>query len=140
MAVDVAMPIIAGAAVFATLYPYPPRPSTDQTNIMRDRASSGVCRGLPEGHRMRIARVAACPTAPLAFATTATAQTTPARSRGAIIAVDGNVITIAARESDTVKVTVVDIKENSVVGVASLDAPSGQLEWRRWSRSTAARP
>lgn len=91
---------------------------------------------------MKIARIAACLTALLAFAATVTAQTTPTRIRGAITAVDGNVITIATREGDTVKVTMAenwsvllvapvtmaDIKENSFVGIASLKAPNGRLE------------
>jgi len=76
----------------------------------------------------------------LAVTATASAQTTPTRIRGAITAMDGNVVTIATREGSTVKVTMADnwsvllvapigmadIKENSYVGVASLKAPDGK--------------
>jgi len=77
----------------------------------------------------------------LAVAATAVAQTTPTRIRGAITAIDGNVVTIATREGGTVKVTMADnwsvllvsplaladIKENSYVGVASLKGADGKL-------------
>jgi hypothetical protein len=77
----------------------------------------------------------------LAIAATANAQTTPTRIRGAITAIDGNIVTIATREGNTVKVTLADnwgvalvvpmtmadIKENSFVGIASIKGPDGKL-------------
>lgn len=77
----------------------------------------------------------------LAIAAGASAQTTPTRIRGTVSAIDGNVITIATREGNTVKVTMADnwglamvmpialseIKENSFVGIASLKGPDGKL-------------
>jgi hypothetical protein len=78
------------------------------------------------------------------LAAIATAQTTPARLRGAITAVDGNTVTIATREGSTatvkmadnwsvnlvVPVTMADIKPGAFVGIASLgsDADRTALE------------
>jgi len=90
---------------------------------------------------MKVVRLLTCLTALLAIAVTASAQTTPTRIRGAITAIDSNVVTIATREGNTVKVTMADnwsvimvvplsmadIKENSFVGVASLKGPDGKL-------------
>ena len=91
---------------------------------------------------MRFARLFACLAALLAFATTASAQTTPTRIRGTVGAIDGNVITIATREGSTVKVTMADnwavamvvpitladIKENSFVGIASIRGADGKMQ------------
>ncbi len=91
---------------------------------------------------MTIARLFACLATLLVFATSASAQTTPTRIRGTVSTIDGNVITIATREGDTVKVimadnwavamvvpiTLADIKENSFVGIASIKGPDGKLQ------------
>lgn len=91
---------------------------------------------------MKIARLFACLATLLALAVTASAQTTTTRIRGAVSAIDGNVITIATREGATVKVTMADnwavamvvpislseIKENSFVGIASIKGPDGKLQ------------
>ncbi|MGE0425853.1 MAG: hypothetical protein AB7O88_26575 [Reyranellaceae bacterium] len=91
---------------------------------------------------MKIARLLACFAALLIFAATASAQTTPTRIRGTVSAIDGNVVTIATREGNTVKVrmadnwgvamvvpvTLADIKENSFVGIASIKGVGGRLE------------
>src|SRR5689334_7009437 len=91
---------------------------------------------------MKFARLFACLTALLAFAATASAQTTPTRIRGTVSAIDGNVVSIATREGPTVKVTMADnwgvatvmpialadIKENTFVGIASIKGPDGKLQ------------
>ena len=74
----------------------------------------------------------------------AVAQTTPTRLRGTIAALDGNTVTIATREGNSVNVkladnwvvalvaplTMADIKQGSFVGIASLgtDADRTALE------------
>src|SRR5260370_18913884 len=74
-------------------------------------------------------------------AATAMAQSPPTRLRGSIAANDGKTVTIATREgtqgpvklADNYAVMLVspvslaDIKENSFVGIASINAPDGRL-------------
>jgi hypothetical protein len=80
----------------------------------------------------------------LGLSFTASAQTTPARLRGAITAIDGKTVTIAVRDGTTASVkladnwsvnlvtplTLADIKQGSFVGIASTgtDADRSALE------------
>ena len=77
----------------------------------------------------------------LISAATVVAQTTPTRLRGTISAVDGNTVTIATREGNSVNVkladnwvvalvaplTMADIKQGGFVGIASMKGPDGSL-------------
>src|ERR1700748_205420 len=90
--------------------------------------------------------VAVCVVAFLAFVTAGVAvaqapQTPPTRLRGSIAAIDDKSVTVATREGTTVKVnladnwgvllvvpiTMADIKENSFVGIASMNNADGAL-------------